>query len=162
VPPSLPRPAVTTVRVATDRLAAFVVPVFAVAIIVSRTLGGGLPDRLGGQRTVVVFAGAEALGLLVYALAGAPPLALSALLVLSVGQSLAVPGLGLLALTRVPAAQQGAAAGLFFAWFDAGVGLGGPAVGAVASLAGPAGALLAAAVAVGAVVLLAAAFGSPR
>jgi MFS family permease len=151
VPPSLPRPAVTTVRVATDRLAAFVVPVFAVAIIVSRTLGGGLPDRLGGQRTVVVFAGAEALGLLVYALAGAPPLALSALLVLSVGQSLAVPGLGLLALTRVPAAQQGAAAGLFFAWF-----------GAVASLAGPAGALLAAAVAVGAVVLLAAAFGSPR
>jgi hypothetical protein len=45
-----------------------------------------------------------------------------------------VPGLGLLALTRVPAAQQSAAAGLFFAWFDAGVGLGGPAVRTVASL----------------------------
>jgi hypothetical protein len=54
--------------------------------------------------------------------------------VLSIGQSLAVPGLGLLALTRVPSSQQGAAAGLFFAWFDAGVGLGGPAVGAAASL----------------------------
>ncbi len=41
-----------------------------------------------------------------------------------------------------------AAAGLFFAWFDAGVGLGGPAVGAAASVAGAGGALNAAAAAV--------------
>ena len=47
-----------------------------------------------------------------------------------------------------PAARHGAAAGMFFAFFDAGVGLGGPAAGLLARLAGPAGALAGAAVAV--------------
>jgi hypothetical protein len=90
----------------------------------------------------------------VFALAPTPAVALTALVALAVGQSLAVPGLGLLALAGVPAARQGAAAGLFFAWFDAGVGLGGPATGAVASLTGARGALAAAALAVGAAVVV--------
>jgi len=152
-------------HVARDRatgLESLIVPVFAVAVIASRTLGAGLPDRLGGRRTVVLFAGGEALGLLVFSLASSTATALAALLVLSIGQSLAVPGLGLLALARVPAARQGAAAGLFFAWFDAGVGLGGPAVGAVASLAGPSGALIAAAIAVAAAAGSGLAAGRPR
>jgi predicted MFS family arabinose efflux permease len=122
-------------------LATLVVPMFAVAVIASRTLAAGVPDRLGGRRTLVVFAGAEAVGLLVYANASLTPIAVVALLALSAGQALAVPGLGLLALAGVAPENQGAAAGLFFAWFDAGVGLGGPAVGAAASLAGAGGAL---------------------
>jgi MFS family permease len=134
-------------------LQTLIVPLFAAAVIVSRTIGGGVPDRLGARRTVIAFAGAEALGLLVYANAIAPALALAALLTLSIGQSLAVPGLGLLALSRVPAAAQGSGAGLFFAWFDAGVGIGGLTVGAVASAAGPTGALDSAAAAVATVAL---------
>jgi hypothetical protein len=67
---------------------------------------------------------------------------------LAAGQALAVPALGLLALRRVPEARHGAAAGLFFAWFDAGVGLGGPAVGLLAGGVGPGGALVGAACAV--------------
>ena len=135
-------------------LESLVVPVFAVVVIAARTLGAGLPDRLGGRRMVIVAAGAEAVGLVVYALAASPPLALGALLVLSAGQSLAVPGLGLLALAGVPAAEQGAAAGAFFAWFDAGVGAGGPLTGGVAQLTSPPGALVFAGAAVaGAVVL---------
>lgn len=122
-------------------LGTFVVPTFAVAVIASRTLGGGVPDRLGGRWTVAVFAGCEAAGLLVYANASPAPVALGALVALSVGQALAVPGLGLLALAGVAPQDQGAAAGLFFAWFDAGVGLGGPAVGAAAALAGAMGGL---------------------
>ena len=59
-----------------------------------------------------------------------------------------MPALGLLALARVPAASHGAAAGLFFAFFDAGVGAGGPLVGGVARLTSPAGALVMAAGAV--------------
>ena len=136
-------------------LQTLIVPVFAVVIILTRTLGSGVADRLGGRLTVAVFAGIEAFGLLTYAYAMDARLALAALLALSVGQSLAVPGLGLLALAGVPAAEQGAAAGLFFAWFDAGVGLGGPMVGAVASLAGPVGALAAGAAAVAGAVLIA-------
>ncbi len=65
--------------------------------------------------------------------------------VLSVGPSVArdhATGVGTLV---VPVF---AAAGLFFAWFDAGVGLGGPAVGTAASVAGAGGALNAAAAAV--------------
>jgi hypothetical protein len=71
-------------------------------------------------------------------------------IVLAAGQALAVPALGVLALRRVPEARHGAAAGLFFAWFDAGVGLGGPVSGLLAHLAGPSGALAGAAVAVAA------------
>ena len=137
-------------------LASLIVPVFSAVVIVTRTLGGGVPDRLGARRTVMLFAGAEVLGLLAYAASAATVPALAALLVLSAGQSLAVPGLGLLALARVEPADQGAAAGLFFAWFDAGVGVGGPAVGAGAALEGPSDALSAAGLAVGAVVALAA------
>jgi predicted MFS family arabinose efflux permease len=132
-----------------------IVPTFAAVVIVTRTLGGGIPDRLGGRRTVSLFAGAEALGLLVYANTRGLPLALAALVTLSIGQSLAVPALGLLALAGVPQASQGAAAGMFFAWFDAGVGLGGPVVGAAASLTDPRGALAVAAAAVAGAVLVA-------
>lgn len=64
-----------------------------------------------------------------------------------------VPGLGLQALARVPAEDHDSAAGLFFAWSDAGVGVGGRAVGAVASLTGPAGSPQVAAGAVAAAIL---------
>ncbi len=67
---------------------------------------------------------------------------------MSVGQGLAVPSLGLLALASVPPSRHGRTAGAFFAYFDAGVGLGGPAVGVAARAADPSGALVAAAAAV--------------
>jgi Major Facilitator Superfamily len=143
-------------------LGTLVVPLFALAVIASRTLAAGVPDRLGGRRTVLAFAGAEAAGLLVYANVSPPPVAVAALLALSVGQALAVPGLGLLALAGVAPESQGAAAGLFFAWFDAGVGLGGPAVGAAASLAGVGGALEVAAAVVSAAMVIALVVGRRR
>ena len=63
------------------------------------------------------------------------------------GQAVAVPALGLLALSGVPADERGAVSGTFFAFFDVGVGAGGPLLGAVAALAGAAGAVAAGAVA---------------
>ncbi len=74
------------------------VPVFAAVVIVSRTLGGGIPDR----------------------------------------------------------------AGLFFAWFDAGVGFGGPVAGVAAALSGPDGALVTAAVLVASAPLVAGALKGVR
>lgn len=127
---------------------ALVVPVFAVGVIATRTLGARLPDRLGGRRTVLFAAPVAAGGLLVVALASGGALALAGTLLLALGQGFAVPGLGLLALAGVPGERQGAAAGLFFAFFDAGVGLGGPLAGVVAGLTTPQGALAAAAAAV--------------
>ena len=82
------------------------------------------------------------------ATATSTPVAVVALLVMALGQGLAVPSLGLLALASVPPGQHGRTAGAFFAYFDAGVGLGGPAVGRAARAADPTGALFASAVAV--------------
>jgi MFS family permease len=132
-------------------IAALIVPVFGVGVIVSRVALGSLPDRFGAARVLAVAALVEAAGLAGFAVSGAAPLSVAALVVLSVGQGLAVPSLGVLAVADVPTHQRGAASGAFFAWFDAGVGLGGPAVGVVARLSSPEAAVVAAGVAVAAV-----------
>jgi predicted MFS family arabinose efflux permease len=110
-------------------------------VIAARTAGAGIPDRFGARTTLAAAAPAAAAGLLAVALASGAVAVLAGVVVLAAGQALAVPALGLLALAGVPPAQHGAAAGMFFAWFDAGVGLGGPAAGLAAHLGGPAGAL---------------------
>jgi len=137
--------------------AALVVPLFAAGVILARTAGGAIPDRAGPAPTLLACALLEALGLLLVATVGPTLPALVAVLVLALGQALAVPALGLLALARVPPARHGAAAGLFFAWFDAGVGGGGPLVGVAAGATSPrtALALAGAAVALAAPVALA-------
>jgi predicted MFS family arabinose efflux permease len=124
------------------------VPLFAATVIVMRTAGAGIPDRFGAAATLWVAAPVAAIGLAAAGTSDATAPAVAGVVVLAAGQALAVPALGLLALRRVPEARHGAAAGLFFAWFDAGVGLGGPAVGLLAGAAGPGGALAGAAAAV--------------
>jgi MFS family permease len=117
------------------------VPVFAAGVILMRTAGGSIPDRVGARPTVVVATAVAAVGLLVTGLAGTTALGLAGTALLAAGQGLAVPALGLLVLERVPPERHGAASGLFFAFFDAGVGAGGPLSGAVARLMSPAAAL---------------------
>jgi MFS family permease len=129
-------------------IAAFVIPVFGAGVIASRTILAGIPDRLGPPRTLSAAVTLEAAGLVGLAVATNAPAALAALVVMAVGQGLAVPSLGLLALASVPPSRHGRTAGAFFAYFDAGVGLGGPAVGLAARAADPSGALFAAAAAV--------------
>jgi MFS family permease len=119
------------------------VAAFAITVIAVRLLGAGIPDRFGARATLTVATLTAATGLALLA-AGT----LGGVVLLGAGQALAVPALGLLALAKIPPARHGAAAGTFFAWFDAGVGLGGPAAGLLAHLGGPSGALLGAAAAV--------------
>lgn len=128
--------------------AALVLPVYAVTVIAVRTLAAGVPDRLGGRTTLAVAAPAAAAGLVIAAAAPVAPLALAGVVLLGAGQGFAIPALGLLALARVPPAQHGAASGAFFAWFDLGVGIGGPLAGATAALGGADAALITAAGAV--------------
>jgi MFS family permease len=126
------------------RRSSLVVPAFALTVIAARTLGAGLPDRFGARTTLAVAAPTAAAGLLMIALDPVVP----GVVLLGAGQALAVPALGLLALARVEPARHGVAAGLFFSWFDAGVGVGGLAAGVLAQLGGPTGALAGAAMAV--------------
>jgi MFS family permease len=129
-------------------VAALVIPTFGIGVITSRTVLAGVPDRFGAARTLSCAVLLESAGLAGTAVATSVPDALAALMVMAIGQGLAVPSLGLLALAGVPASRQGRTAGAFFAYFDAGVGLGGPAVGLAAHMTDPSGALLAAAGAV--------------
>jgi len=129
-------------------IASLVIPVFGVGVIASRTILAGVPDRFGAPRTLSVAVALEAAGLAGMAAATSAPVALFALVVMAIGQGLAVPSLGLLALASVPPSRHGRTAGAFFAYFDAGVGLGGPAVGVAAHAADPTGGLFAAAGAV--------------
>lgn len=129
-------------------IGSLVIPVFGVGVIASRTILAGIPDRVGAPRMLTVAVVIEAVGLAGMALTTSAPVAVVALVVMAVGQGLAVPSLGLLALASVPPSRHGRTAGAFFAYFDAGVGLGGPAVGLAARAADPTGGLLAAAGAV--------------
>jgi predicted MFS family arabinose efflux permease len=125
-----------------------VIPVFGVGVIASRTILAGVPDRFGAPRTLTAAVTLEAAGLAGMAATTSAPVAVIALVVMAVGQGLAVPSLGLLALASVPPSRHGRTAGAFFAYFDAGVGLGGPIVGLAARAADPTGGLFAAAGAV--------------
>jgi MFS family permease len=124
-----------------------VIPLYAGAIIVLRTLGGSLPDRLGPRRALAGAAAIAGAGLALLATAASLPLALAGAVVAGAGQAVAVPALGLLALSGVPEGERGATSGTFFAFFDIGVGAGGPLLGAVAAVSGAAGALAAGALA---------------
>jgi MFS family permease len=125
-----------------------VLPLYAVTVILVRTLAAGVPDHLGGRQTLMLAAPTAALGLLIVAAAPALPPALAGVVVLGIGQGFAVPALGILALERVPEEQQGAASGAFFAWFDLGVAIGGPLAGTAAAVGGGDAALTVAAAAV--------------
>jgi predicted MFS family arabinose efflux permease len=129
-------------------IASLVIPVFGVGVILSRTILAGIPDRFGAPRTLTLAVTLEAAGLAGMAATTSTPVALFALVVMAVGQGLAVPSLGLIALASVPPSRHGRTAGAFFAYFDAGVGLGGPIVGVAARAADPTGGLFAAAGAV--------------
>ena len=129
-------------------IASLVIPVFGIGVILSRTILAGIPDRFGAPRTLVAAVTIESAGLAGMAATTSTPVALVSLAVMAVGQGLAVPSLGMLALQSVPPSRHGRTAGAFFAYFDAGVGLGGPAVGLAAHAADPTGGLFAAAGAV--------------
>jgi len=55
---------------------------------------------------------------------------------MGLGFSMLYPSLALVVVERMPVSQRGAGLGAFTAFFDAGVGLGGPLAGAIAALAG--------------------------
>ena len=129
-------------------IGSLVIPVFGVGVIASRTILAGIPDRFGPPRTLSVAVALESAGLAGMAVTTSTPVAVFALVVMAIGQGLAVPSLGLLALASVPPSRHGRTAGAFFAYFDLGVGLGGPIVGLAARAADPTGGLIAAAGAV--------------
>jgi len=109
---------------------------FAVAVFASRVVLSRVPDRAGAHRTATAAGLLEAVGLAVIALAHSLWVALCGAIVVGVGFSMLFPSLALMVVGRVGGDRRGSALGAFTAFFDIGVGLGGPIAGATAALAG--------------------------
>lgn len=135
---------------------ALVFGAFAAMVVITRLIGGDLPDVVGPARCATAAALVEAAGLSALAVAHGLPVALLGALAMGAAFSLLYPSLSLVVVGRVPEARRGAALGTFTAFFDAGVGLGAPLAGAASALTGYEGAfLLATASALGAGALVA-------
>jgi len=121
---------------------------FASMIVITRVIGGDLPDRIGPARVATAAALVEAIGLTTIAFAHSLGVALAGALAMGVAFALLYPSLSLIVVGRVSDRRRGAALGTFTAFFDAGVGLGAPLAGLASTLTGYEGAfLLAAAIA---------------
>jgi MFS family permease len=141
---------------------ALVFGAFATMVVLTRLVGGNLPDRIGPARVATAAALIEALGLATIAIAQSLPVALLGALAMGAAFSLLYPSLSLIVVDQVPEARRGAALGTFTAFFDAGVGIGAPLAGVAAALTSYEGAfLLVAAVAVASATMIALAV-SPR
>ena len=115
---------------------------FATMVVLTRLVGGDLPDRVGPARVATAAALVEAVGLATIAVAQSLPVALAGALAMGAAFSLLYPSLSLIVVSRVPETRRGAALGTFTAFFDAGVGLGAPLAGVAAALTGYEGAFL--------------------
>ncbi len=118
---------------------------FATMVVLTRLIGGNLPDRIGPARCAVGAALVESVGLATIALAQSLPVAVAGALAMGAAFSLLYPSLSLIVVGRVGEDRRGAALGTFTAFFDAGVGFGAPLAGAAAAIAGYEGAFLLAA-----------------
>ena len=118
---------------------------FATMVVLTRLIGGDLPDRVGPARVAFVAAVVEAIGLATIAIAQSLPVAIAGALAMGAAFSLLYPSLSLIVVSRVSDTRRGAALGTFTAFFDAGVGFGAPLAGAAAALSSYEGAFLLAA-----------------
>lgn len=115
---------------------------FATMIVITRLLGGDLPDRIGPARVATAAAVIEAIGLTTIAFAHSLAVALAGALAMGAAFSLLYPSLSLIVVGRVSDRRRGAALGTFTAFFDAGVGLGAPLAGVTSALTSYEGAFL--------------------
>ena len=98
---------------------------FAITVVGSRLLLSWLPDRIGPRASVGLAATAQAVGLVLIAVAGSLAVVVAGALVMVTGFSLSFPSLALIVVDEVDERTRGAAMGAFTAFFDVGVGIGG-------------------------------------
>jgi MFS family permease len=115
---------------------------FATMVVLTRLVGGDLPDRVGPARVATAAAAIEAVGLATMGLAHSFGVAIAGALAMGAAFSLLYPSLSLIVVERVPETRRGAALGTFTAFFDAGIGFGAPMAGLMAALVSYEGAFL--------------------
>lgn len=94
--------------------------VFACALIATRILGAGLPERLGNETMTKIALACSAGGLVLLGLSNSLPMVLAATVVFSVGQAFAFPVLTAIAVAKAGPSERGAVLATFSAFLDAG------------------------------------------
>jgi predicted MFS family arabinose efflux permease len=135
--------------------ASLVLGLFAGIVVVIRSVGARIPDRLGAARATRVALALSALGLTTVGVWRTPTGLVAGTILLGVGVALFTPALFTLALQGIPASERGAVMGTTTAFLDLGFGLGPATLGFVAATVGRGGTFLAgAAVAAAGLVLV--------
>jgi predicted MFS family arabinose efflux permease len=124
---------------------ASVLTIFAGAVILSRLVLAGMPDRYGPERTAAVSQVVAAGGLVVLGFASSMQAAAAGAILLGIGFATLQPSLTLLALERLDPRRRQAGTGMFVACMDLGVAAGTALGGLVADWRGEGAALLLAA-----------------
>jgi MFS family permease len=114
----------------------------AITILLVRSVGARIPDRLGALRTARFALVCNPMGLAVMGLWASVPGLFVGAVVLAIGQALAFPALMTIAVNNAPASERGSVMGTFTAFFDLSFGAGAIALGAVAHAVGYNGAFL--------------------
>jgi predicted MFS family arabinose efflux permease len=128
---------------------------FSGIVVLIRSVGARIPDRLGPARATRIALTLSAAGLAVMGLWRTPAGLLAGTAIFGVGVALFTPALFALAVAGVRANERGAVMGTTSAFLDVGFGLGPATLGFVAASAGRGGTFLAAAaVAVAGLVLV--------
>lgn len=125
---------------------ALVFSTFAAALVITRVIAGGIPDKVGPRHVAAFAAVLEAIGLALIAKGGTLATDVIGAVIMGTAYSVLYPSLSLIVVERVPPARRGAALGTFTGAFDFGVGIGAPLVGAVSALTDYSGGFLFAAV----------------
>lgn len=115
---------------------AVVFTAFASMVVLTRIVGGGIPDRFGGYQTAAAAGFVQACGLALIGVANSMAVAVIGALLMGTAFALLFPSLALLVVNNVPESRRGAAMGTFTAFFDIGVGLGSPIAGVAANVGG--------------------------
>ena len=129
---------------------------FAVVVLLVRSVGRKIPDRLGGRRAAILACVCLAAGLLTMGAWRSEPGLILGTVVFAAGQSLAFPAITLIAIARTTDAERSAVIGSVTAFVDVALAVGAFVLGAVAAAADYAGAfLVASAISASGILLLA-------
>jgi MFS family permease len=104
-----------------------------VVVILIRSLGAKIPDRMGAARSSRAALACSAAGLLLAGAWGHPVGLFAGTIVFGIGVALATPALMSLAIGTAPASERGWVIGTFTAFIDLGFGLGPVVLGVVAA-----------------------------
>ena len=116
--------------------------VYAVVVLLIRSVGARIPDRMGAGPTARLALGVSVVGLTAMAAFGTPAGLIGGAIVFALGQALALPALTSIAVRGASPSERGRVVGTFTAFFDAAFGLGAVSLGFVADAVGFRGAFL--------------------